>query len=144
MLARGAMNIEVLRVSFESLEHGEWDFTPRFYAILFSRYPELRALFENDMQQKQQTMLYQALAAIMDHLDNAFWLKESLMKYGARHAKYGITDQMYDRFGECLLATLSEFKGSEWTPPLAQAWSEAYDAISKLMKAGAAAAARPG
>jgi len=130
------MNIEVLRTSFESLNQS--DFPRRFYENLLSRHAELRVLFGNEAQKKQQAMLYQALAAIMDHLDSAFWLKEALRRYGARHAEYGVTDAMYDTFGECLLATLAEVKGSEWTPQLERAWSEAYNAVSELMKEGAA------
>jgi hemoglobin-like flavoprotein len=130
------MNIEVLRTSFESLNQS--DFARRFYENLLSRHEELRVLFGSDVQKRQQAMLYQALAAIMDHLDNAFWLKESLRRYGARHVEYGVTDAMYDSFGECLLATLAEVNGNEWTPQLEQAWSEAYHAISELMKVGAA------
>lgn len=130
------MDIEVLRTSFESLDHGEWNFTRRFYENLLSRHPELRALFGTEVQQKQHAMLYQAFAAIMDHLDDAFWLEGALTRYGARHATYGVTDEMYDWFGECLLETLAEVKGHEWSPPLEQAWSEAYVAISQLMKAG--------
>ncbi len=132
------METEILRTSFDSLEHGEWNFTRRFYEILLSRHPELRALFGAEVQQKQHAMLYQAFAAIMDHLDNAFWLKDALAKYGARHASYGVTREMYDWFGEALLATLAEAKGREWTPALERAWREAYDAIRALMIAGTA------
>jgi len=131
------MNIEVLRTSFESLDHGEWNFTRRFYQNLLSRHPDLRALFGNGVEQKQHAMLFQALAAIMDHLDNAFWLKQALVRYGARHASYGVTNEMYDWFGECLMVTLAEAKGDDWSPRLEEAWREAYGAISQLMKTGA-------
>ncbi len=132
------MDIEVLRTSFESFQNGEWTFTERFYGILLSRHPQLRVLFGGEVRRKQQVMLYQALAAIMDHLDDAFWLRTALMRYGARHAEYGVTDEMYDWFGECLLATLAECKGRDWTPHLERAWFDAYKAISTLMKEGAA------
>jgi hemoglobin-like flavoprotein len=127
------MHIEILRTSFESLDHGDWNFTRRFYEILLARHPELRAMFGVEVQQKQHAMLYQALAAIMDHLDNAYWLKSALAKYGVRHLEYGVTEEMYGWFGESLLATLAEAKGKEWTPELEQAWREAYDAIRNLM-----------
>ena len=84
-------------------------------------------------------LLHQALVAILDHLEDAFWLEEALKKYGARHADYGVTEERYDWFGECLLATLAEIKGPTWTPQLAAAWADAYRVISGLMKAGAMA-----
>ena len=115
------------------------NFVARFYTKLLARHPQLRSLLGATVSQRQHAMLYQALVAILDHLDDAPWLEEALKKYGARHASYGVTDEMYDWFGECLLATLADVDDSGWTPQLAAAWSEAYLAISGLMKAGAAA-----
>jgi hemoglobin-like flavoprotein len=79
------------------------------------------------------------LVAILDHLENAVWLRDTLHQFGARHARYRVTDEMYDWFGECLLATLAEIKGQSWTPQLAAAWTEAYRVVSGLMKDGAKA-----
>jgi hemoglobin-like flavoprotein len=132
------MNAEILRTSFEMVDSRDPNFVARFYVRLLTRYPQLRVLFGAGVSPKQHAMLYQALVAILDHLDDAAWLEDALTKYGARHAGYGVTDEMYDWFGECLLATLAELDDSVWTPELAAAWSEAYLAVSDLMKAGAA------
>ena len=131
------MDVEILRASFKMVENREPDFAARLYEILFSRYPQVRPLFGRNSPELQQRMLYQALVAVLDHLEDAFWLEDALMKYGARHAQYGVTEEMYDWFGECLFAALAEIEGSSWKPPLAAAWSEAYGVISGLMKAGA-------
>jgi len=133
------MDIEILRTSFKMVDNREPDFAARFYGILFSRYPQVRPLFGSNSPQKQQTMLYQAMVAILDHLEDAFWLEEALKKYGAKHAEYGVTEEMYDWFGECFLETLAQIEGSDWTLPLSAAWTKAYRAISGLMKAGAKA-----
>jgi hemoglobin-like flavoprotein len=130
------MDIEILRKSFRIVDNREPDFAARFYGILFSRYPRVRPLFGSNSPQKQQTMLYQAMVAILDHLEDAFWLEDALKKYGARHADYGVTEEMYDWFGECLLATLGQIYGPAWTLPLSTAWTEAYRIVSGLMKAG--------
>ncbi len=131
------MDVEILRTSFKMVENREPDLAARVYEILFSRHPQLRPLFGRNSPQLQQRMLYQALVAVLDHLEDAFWLEDALMKYGARHAEYGVTEEMYDWFGECLLAAMAEFKGPVWTPTLAAAWARAYAVISGLMKAGA-------
>lgn len=133
------MNVEILRTSFDIVDKRDPNFVARFYTKLLTRYPQLRNLFGATASQKQHAMLYQALVAILDHLDDASWLEDALKKYGARHASYGVTDEMYDWFGECLLATLADIDDSIWTPQLAAAWSEAYVAVSGLMKTGAAA-----
>jgi len=132
------MNAEILRTSFEIVDSRDPNFVARFYTRLFARYPQLSRMFGGSVSQRQHTMLYQALVAVLDHIDDASWLEDALKKYGARHASYGVTDEMYDWFGECLLATLADIDDSMWTPELAAAWSEAYVAITGLMKAGAA------
>lgn len=133
------MDVEILRTSFRMVDDREPALAERLYQILFSRHPELRPLFGNNSPQKQQTMLYQALVAILDHLEDAFWLEEALKSYGARHAQYGVTEEMYDWFGECLFAALAEIWGPMWTPRLAAAWTEGYRVISGFMKDGARA-----
>jgi hemoglobin-like flavoprotein len=66
-------------------------------------------------------MLQQALVALIDHLEDASWLGETLSALGAKHLEYGVTDEMYGWVGECLLATLTEVAGKDWSPALAVA-----------------------
>ena len=110
--------------------------TRRFYEILFSRFPEAKSLFVRNRPTQQEKMLADALTAIIDHLEDAPWLESTLLKLGARHAEYGVTDEMYEWVGACLLATLAEFAGDQWTPRVSRAWTDAYAAISGLMLAG--------
>ncbi|MDF2697744.1 MAG: putative hemeoglobin, partial [Labilithrix sp.] len=53
-----------------------------------------------------------------------------------------VTDEMYDWVGDALLATLAEVAGDAWTPRVAEAWQDAYAAISGLMMEGARRAVR--
>jgi hemoglobin-like flavoprotein len=91
---------------------------------------------------KQEKMLAAGLAAVVDHLDQSAWLLNTLEGLGERHARYGVTDEMYDWVGEALLSALAEAAGPAWTEPLKAAWSEAYAFIAATMKAGAQRAAR--
>lgn len=86
-------------------------------------------------------MLQEALVAVMDHLDDASWLEQTLGALGQKHIEYGVTDEMYDWVGASLLAALAEAAGDEWNDELAAAWTEAYGAVAGLMKAKASAAA---
>lgn len=131
------MKGQILRTSFRVMVDQEPDLVARFYGILFSRYPQVRLLFGHNSPQRQQRMLYQALVAILDHLQDAVWLENVLRNYGAMHFRYGVTDEMYDWFGECLFAAMAEIRGPAWTPQLAAAWTEAYQVISGQMRAGA-------
>lgn len=134
-----SLDIDMLRSSFTLVVEREPELTRRFYEILFTRYPQARALFPANDLRPQQTMLRDALVAVMEHLEDAPWLTQTLGELGRRHEGYGVTAPMYDWVGDSLLATLAEVAGEDWTEPMANAWAAAYGAIASLMQAGAAA-----
>jgi len=135
------MQLSLLRDSFAQVIEREALITPRFYQILFARYPQVRPLFGHNAAARQQQMLQEALVAVLDHLEDAQWLEQTLGGMGAKHVAYGVTDEMYPWVGECLIATLAEIMGAAWTPAHDEAWRAAYGAITTLMLRGAAATA---
>ena len=134
----------ILRTSFELVIDRRPDLTVRFYEILFERSPALAPMFRRD-RAAQSRMLSGAIAAVLDHLEDAPWLASTLGQLGAQHVEYGVTDEMYAQVGDALLATLAEVAGADWTPVVAEQWTLAYGAIAGLMQAGANAliSARP-
>lgn len=135
-----ALNVQLLRSSFELVLERKPNLTHRFYEILFERYPQARPLFGKNSGEHQEKMLAQALVAVMDHLEDASWLTEQLGAMGAKHVGYGVTNEMYAWVGDALLRTLAEVGGADWTPAHNAEWTEAYGAIASLMQKGAAAA----
>ena len=133
------LNVNLLRQSFEVVATANPSFVSRFYEILFERYPQTRPLFPQNGMPRQAEMLTQALVAVLDHLEDAPWLQDTLGALGAKHVGYGVTREMYDWVGASLLATLAEVAGPAWTPELQGAWAEAYGAIVSLMLARAGA-----
>jgi hemoglobin-like flavoprotein len=131
------LNVNLLRQSFEVVASANPKFVSRFYEILFERYPQARPLFPQNGMARQVEMLTQALVAVLDHLEDAPWLQDTLGALGAKHVGYGVTREMYDWVGASLLATLAEVAGPAWTPELQGAWGEAYGAIVSLMLARA-------
>lgn len=136
-----SLNIELLRESFEWVTTVEPELTKRFYERLFADFPQTRAMFGRNSGEQQQRMLRDALVAVLDHLDDAPWLSDTLMALGRRHVGYGVTDEMYGWVGASLLGTLSDIAGDAWTPELQEQWTAAYGVITSLMKAGAHATA---
>lgn len=130
------LNAELLNNSFALVVDREPELTARFYEILFERHPEARSLFHRNEPKQQQQMLQDALVAVLDHLDDAPWLADTLGALGAKHVEYGVTEPMYDWVGESLVATLEEVAGDDWSKEMAEAWGEAYGAIQGLMLAG--------
>jgi hemoglobin-like flavoprotein len=128
-----ALDVELLRDSFELVVRRNPQLTLRFYDVLFEKYPQARSLFQRNSRAKQERMLFEALGAVMDHLDNAPWLTQTLTALGEKHKSYGVTREMYGWVGEALLATLAEAAGADWTPAMLAHWTEAYGTISALM-----------
>lgn len=135
-----SLDAEALRTSFELVVGRNPDLTLRFYDHLFALHPEARPLFHRSPREAQAKMLAEALAAVLDHLDDAAWLGATLHAMGAKHVGYGVTAPMYGWVGEALLKTLAEAAGDDWTPRVEGAWVGAFGAIRDLMLAGAATA----
>ena len=136
-----SLNVSLLRESFALVIERQPRLTTRFYEILFDRHPEVRPLFGRTSGDAQAKMLQEALVAVMDHLEDASWLEQTLGALGRKHIDYGVTDEMYDWVGSSLLAALAEAAGDHWNDELAEAWAEAYGAVAGLMKARESAAA---
>jgi hemoglobin-like flavoprotein len=132
-----SLDPQLLRSSFALVVERQPELTTRFYEIFFQRYPQVRPLFGRNATANQAQMLQGALVAVMEHIEDAEWLTDTLSALGKKHVDYGVTDEMYDWVGESLLATLAEAAGLDWSPQLAAAWTEAYGAIAGLMKNGA-------
>lgn len=134
-----SLNSDVLSRSFELIIDREPELARRFYDRFFQRYPSVRSMFTRKTRDRQEQMLQQALVSVLDHVDDAPWLEHQLTALGAKHVEYGVMPHMYDWVGECLLATLAEIAGPDWTLQTRQAWADAYAAIAALMRAGAEA-----
>ncbi|HEX5660375.1 MAG TPA: globin domain-containing protein [Polyangiales bacterium] len=132
-----SLDIPLLRSSFELVTERQPELTVRFYDILFTRYPQVKPLFGRNSGTQQAQMLTQALVAVLDRLEDAPWLSQTLGAMGKKHVDYGVTDEMYGWVGASLLAAIAEAAGSDWSPELERAWSAAYGAIAGLMQAGA-------
>jgi hemoglobin-like flavoprotein len=136
-----SLNVPLLRQSFALVIERQPKLTTRFYEILFARYPQARPLFGRTSADAQAKMLQEALVAVMDHLEDASWLSQTLGALGRKHADYGVTKEMYGWVGASLLAALAEAAGDEWNDELEEAWSDAYGAVAGLMQKQASAAA---
>jgi hemoglobin-like flavoprotein len=128
-----ALNVSLLQESFNLVATASPKFAVRFYEILFERYPQARPLFPQNGIARQAEMLTTAFTAVLDHLEDAPWLVNTLGALGDKHVSYGVKPEMYDWVGAALLAVLAEVAGPKWTPELNAAWAEAYGAIVSMM-----------
>ncbi len=102
-----------------------------FYALLFVRHPDLRALFPAAMD-TQRDRLLRAILTAADRMDDPAALTEYLGALGRGHRKYGTLPAHYPAVGEALLGALSRY-ATTWDHETEAAWIRAYTAISQIM-----------
>ncbi|MFF5932238.1 globin domain-containing protein [Streptomyces sp. NPDC012508] len=106
--------------------------TSHFYALLFLKHPDLRALFPAAMD-TQRDRLFTALLTAATHVNDAATLTAYLSGLGRGHRKYGTLPEHYPAVGEALLGALSQYASESWGPRTEAAWVGAYTAISQIM-----------
>jgi len=127
------LDVPLLESSFAALApHGK-TLVKRFYAELFSRYPEAKALFANTTAAKQQRMLLDALVLTVENLRNPNELVEILQGLGSRHQKYGAVAAHYEAVATTLLDVMAETAGDIWTNDIKKAWQGALNIIATTM-----------
>ncbi|MEU9993854.1 globin domain-containing protein [Streptomyces sp. NPDC050848] len=128
----------LLRRTLAEIEPIAHTVTGHFYALLFLKHPDLRALFPAAMD-TQRDRLFGALLTAATHVDDADTLTAYLSGLGRGHRKYGTLPEHYPAVGECLIGALSRYAPRSWGPRTEAAWVGAYTAISQIMIDAAAA-----
>lgn len=106
--------------------------TSYFYALLFVRHPELRALFPAAMD-TQRDRLLKALLTAAEHIDDPPVLVEYLRHLGRGHRKYGTRAEHYPVVGECLIGALSRYASGSWDCGTEAAWVRTCTTMSQVM-----------
>ncbi|MEU4270003.1 globin domain-containing protein [Streptomyces sp. NPDC026092] len=122
----------LLRRTLAEIEPIAHTVTGHFYALLFLKHPELRALFPAAMD-TQRDRLFGALLTAATHVDDAATLTAYLTRLGKGHRKYGTQPEHYPAVGECLIGALARYAPRSWGPRTEAAWVGAYTAISQIM-----------
>ena len=108
-----------------------------FYDRLFTLDASLQPLFGNTDMAEQRRKLMQALAAVVNGLDNLEPLIPVLENLGRSHSRYGVKDAHYETVGAALLWTLEQGLGEAWTPAAKAAWTQAYGTVANIMRSAA-------
>jgi hemoglobin-like flavoprotein len=129
--------IQALDASFQRILPLKDDFAEAFYAELFRRFPETKALFEQrhtDIQ-RQRKALMQALETVLDALKEGQTeqLCATLTQLGQQHRQYGVQPEDYAKVGAVLLDTLADYD-PDWSEQLNTEWMQAYGAVVGMME----------
>lgn len=132
-----ALNVDLLRSSFEAVAPKADELADTFYNTLFERYPDVKPLFANTDLAEQKKKLIGSIALIVKNADNADELVPYLKELGKKHVTYGSKKEHYPAVGECLITALSATAGDLWNQEMEDTWTTAYGVISENMIAGA-------
>lgn len=131
------MDVLQLKLSFELIPDRQI-FAKTFYSILFSTFPDAKALFANTDWDRQYSSLMATLAAVIAGVEAGENLTPTLHKLGARHKRYGAAAEHYPVVGSCLIATFHQTLKDQFTSQMQDSWSSAFELISNEMLDGAA------
>jgi nitric oxide dioxygenase len=129
----------MLRRTFLRIEKQSGIVALAFYRNLFTLAPQLRSLFQSDIE-LQGCKFMEAVGFSINRLEKPGEFTAMLKGLGRRHTGYGARGEHYPVVIEALLLTLRQSLGSEFTPRLARAWELALIHIAENMKSGAASA----
>jgi nitric oxide dioxygenase len=109
--------------------------TRTFYRNMFEAHPELKNLFNmgNQASGVQQQSLASAVFAYAANIDNASALAPVVSRIVHKHVSVGITAEHYPIVGRHLLGAIREVLGDAATPPLLDAWAEAYNELATAL-----------
>jgi hemoglobin-like flavoprotein len=108
-----------------------------FYDRLFVLDPSLRPMFANADMKEQRRKLMQAIAAVINGVDQLDMLVPTLQTLGRNHARYGVIDRHYETVGAALLWALEQGLKGAWTPAAKSAWIAAYTTVATVMRGAA-------
>ena len=111
------------------------EITGTFYPLMFERYPEVKAYFNQTHQSQgtQRQALANAVVAYAANLDRLEVLGDAVSLIVHKHVSLNILPEHYPIVGECLLAAVKEVLGDPATDEVLAAWGEAYQQLADLL-----------
>lgn len=104
-----------------------------FYKHLFEIAPETKKLFTGDMD-RQGMMLMTSLSLAVSGLSNMDDILPSVRALGERHFSYGVKPEYFQPASESFIWALENHLGDQFTPALKEAWTLAFQSLTKAMQ----------
>jgi nitric oxide dioxygenase len=130
-----AQSREIIDATLPAVKENARAITEVFYPLMFDRYPQVKAYF-NEAHQAQGTQrqaLANAVVAYASNLDRLDQLGDAVSLIVHKHASLNILPEHYPIVGECLLAAIKEVFGNVATEDVLNAWGEAYQQLADIL-----------
>ncbi|MBX3501470.1 MAG: hemin receptor [Alphaproteobacteria bacterium] len=125
-------DIDIVRGSYWHVSRMAQETAALFYDHLFEIAPQTRSLFPADLSE-QGTKLMSMMGSIVARLHDHDVLVPMVADLGRRHVTYGVQPAHYEAVGAALMAALERTLGDRFTPEVAAAWQNAFDALARTM-----------
>jgi nitric oxide dioxygenase len=112
-------------------QHGE-AITTRMYEIMFSEYPDAKALFKNAPNNQNQ-ILARSILAYAENIDNLEALEGALDKIARHHLDTEVKPIHYPWVAESLLQAMKDVLGDAATDKVINAWFGAYWFLADIL-----------
>ena len=126
----------IIKATIPLLESGGETLTTHFYRKMLDEYPQVRPLFNPAHQASgaQPRALANGLLMYARHIDELDQLGDLVAKIINKHVALQILPEHYPIVGACLLSAISDVLGDEVaTPPVLQAWGNAYQQLADIL-----------
>ena len=101
------------------------DLTPHVYARLFTRHPEMQALFWRDTTHAVKgEMLAKVFEVILDFIGENLYAAHMIQCEVITHAGYDVPPDIFRIFFAVVADTIREQLGEQWTSEFEQAWTK--------------------
>lgn len=118
------------------------DLTPRVYALLFARQPEMEVLFWRDTKGAiRGEMLMRVFEAILDFIGERRYADHMIEAEVITHEGYDVPRAVFATFFGVVAEVVKEACGREWTPAMASAWRRLLVDLDTYVNRGVAAEA---
>ena len=112
-------------------KHG-LEITQHMYKILFSKYPETKAMFKNANNQPEK--LAAAIAAYAENIDQLNELSDAVERMAVSHVNASVKPHHYPMVADSLLTAIKDVLGDEIvTDKIQAAWTNAYNHLADIL-----------
>ncbi len=127
--------IAVINATVPAVEAHAREITEHFYPLMFERYPEVKAYFNQAHQAKgtQRQALANAIIAYAANIERLEALGDAVNLIAHKHCSLDIRPEQYPIVGECLLDAIVAVLGEAATPEVLDAWGAAYQQLADIL-----------
>lgn len=126
----------VIMESLERLAETAGDPTPQVYDRLFARYPEMRDLFQRDLNGAVKgEMLNKLFECALDLAGPNAYASNFIACEVVNHEGVGVPREVFPQFFEVAVETFRELMGADWTPAYEAAWRNLIARVNTITAA---------